>query len=105
MGVIFNFLSNIITLLIFVGVVYFIVKRIVSPKYRIVLTDPVTGYRKYLKSIDGINHSYTYSASAEDALVFRDGDRAERFASSVNREAFPEVQMKRIIVWHLVNKG
>lgn len=84
--------------IILVGAVwaYFKLK---SPTYRISLIDPVTGYTKYLSSVDGINHSFTYSASPDAAITFKDPKRAEVFASQVDKVNQPTIKKKGFLNW------
>lgn len=56
-------MSNLIVILIFIGIIYLGYKKFTKPKYRILLTDPVTGYRKYLMSVDGINDTFKGSVA------------------------------------------
>lgn len=99
-------MSALFALLIFIGIIYFVFKKITKPKYRVALKDPVTGYRKYLLSVDGINNSFQYTGDSARALIFNDAARAEQFITAVNEEASPEVEKKVILNWwKTINKG
>lgn len=87
-------MGSLFSLLITIIIVYGLYKWLTRPRYRIRLTDPITGYIKYLNSVDGINHSFKYTGSDRAALIFTDVTRAERFASIVNDEFRPEIQIK-----------
>jgi hypothetical protein len=98
-------MSNLIVILIFIGIIYLGYKKFTKPKYRILLTDPVTGYRKYLMSVDGINDTFKYSSDSKSALIFNNGARAEQFITAINENASPEVEMKTIFGWKTINQG
>lgn len=98
-------MASLISFLIVVLIGYGLYKWFTRPQYRVRLTDPVTGYVKYLLSVDGINNSFKYTSSSKSALIFREASRAERFASSLNSEVQPEVQAKKLVGWQSINQG
>lgn len=98
-------MASLIGFLIVVLVVYGLYKWLTRPKYRVRLTDPVTGYAKYLLSVDGINNSFEYTSSSQSALIFTEASRAERFASTISRDARPEIQVKKLLGWQSINRG
>ncbi|GKQ42219.1 hypothetical protein RD055328_01420 [Companilactobacillus sp. RD055328] len=91
-----------ILFLIFVAVIiwaYF--KYIKKTKYRVVLTDPVTGYIKYLSKVDGINSSFEYSTNSDNAIIFDDVNRAIQFIKGVDDKAKPTIESKKVLNWHV----
>lgn len=85
-------------MLIAMGYLFYLYKS-KHPKFRVVLTDPVTGYIKYLSSVDGINGSFQYAASADGAIIFNDANRAETFAREVGPNAQPVIEKKILLLW------
>ncbi|MDO1605911.1 hypothetical protein Q2T76_07530 [Lactobacillus sp. YT155] len=74
-----------------------------KPRYRVVLTDPITGYRKYLAEVDGINNSFNYSTEEKSAIIFSDVNRAIQFISGVNDNAKPTIEYKKNFGWKKYN--
>ncbi|GAO99885.1 hypothetical protein [Fructobacillus ficulneus] len=99
-------MGSLISLLVLIGLGYLIYKFFKpTPKYRVVMTDPVTGYIKYLMSVDGINNSFQYTSAPDSALIFSDGSRAERFMSMVSSETNPRVEVKGFMSWSPLRQG
>lgn len=98
-------MANLIVFVVLALIVWAYFKYIHTPKYRVALTDPVTGYKKYLSSVDGINNTFQYSASADGSLIFKDVRRAERFASSAPQDANPIIERKNFFFWVAQQEG
>ncbi|GAJ26819.1 hypothetical protein JCM15457_1769 [Liquorilactobacillus sucicola DSM 21376 = JCM 15457] len=98
-------MENLFGFIIFIGIIYVVYKILSRPKYRVILVDPVTGYRKYLKSVDGINNTFQYTGDSKSALIFNNGSRAEQFITGVDQNAMPEVEVKKFIGWKKLTRG
>ncbi len=98
-------MASLLDFLFTILIIYGLYKWFTRPKYRIRLTDPVTGYIKYLFAMDGINHSIRYTSDSKSALIFKEATRAERFASAINDNIQPEIEVKKFIGWKSINQG
>ena len=70
--------------------------------YRVVMIDPVTGYKKVLTNVDGINNSFEYASDFNQAIIFNDVNRAQHFANQVDAKANPYIQKKTLMGWQTV---
>ncbi|CAH1857015.1 hypothetical protein [Convivina intestini] len=98
-------MGDLLSLLIFGGVCYLAYKYFAKPMYRVVMTDPVTGYIRYLMSVDGINNTFQYTGDSKQAITFKDGSRAERFMQSINQNSNPWVEVKKFGIWKKLDRG
>lgn len=92
--------------LIFIGIAYGGFKYITKPSYRIAMTDPITGYRKYLCEMDGIGNKFNYSSDPSSALIFDDGSRAERFMRELPSDINPSIEIRKYrLFWTKLARG
>lgn len=96
-------MMDLLTIAIFIGIGYGLYKLFHKTKYRIIMTDPLTGYRRYLSSVDGISNSFNYTSSPAGALIFYDIVTAERFINGVDQQVHPTIQIKSFFSWKQVN--
>ncbi|MDO1604724.1 hypothetical protein Q2T76_01490 [Lactobacillus sp. YT155] len=92
-------MAELILAIIIIGLGYLGFKKITKPKYRIAMTDPITGYVKYLFRIDGINNSFDYTANPDEAMLFLDTVTPARYMKELDKKTSPRIEVKKGFSW------
>ena len=70
--------------------------------YRIVLSDPLTGAKKYLSNVDGIGRKFEYTEIEESALIFKNLQYTRQILLSLPANIQPRIEAKGFIFWKAV---
>lgn len=103
-----------ISLIVFIIIVVLLYKAFYKPNkgnssnnnngpYRIVLSDPLTGSKKYLANVDGIKRKFNYTENEENALVFKNLQYAKQILLALPTNINPRIESKGFLFWKEVN--
>lgn len=92
-------MGGFIVFIIIIAAIWCWVKYIHKPIYRISMIDPVTGHVRYLTSVDGINKSFQYTSSENEAIQSNDAHRMERYMKTLPSGVHAILEMHNFIGW------
>ncbi|WP_273715110.1 hypothetical protein [Leuconostoc mesenteroides] len=96
-------MGTLFALIIIFGGAYIYFKYIKKDSYRVILIDPLTGNRRWLQKVDGINNKFSYTSAPKGALTFTSPASAERYATIIPSDIDWALEVKRPFGWKRLN--